>query len=192
MGVSDPYETKQSDWNATYTAEYKKWIGGMTDAERAALPPELLEPVVETKAAGYSDHDMAEDDLASEYPNIIELVEPETAGPPQAAGAVLLQITQEQLNEKIWDVMRRLIGELLCQKNAQLAIEVMALVSGVSFLGDSMTEVGRRNKVGRAAVSKRAVEATAKLNVPPSRAMRTLTARKAYAKARRKRLAENS
>jgi hypothetical protein len=188
--VTDPYETKQRDWDENYRAEYKKWLDGMTPEERAALPPELLHPVVETKAAGYSDHDMADDDAASEYPDMIDLVEPEEPAPIAAPNP--LQISAEQLNEMIWDALRRLIGELLCQKNAKLAIEVVALVSGVSFTGDSMTEVGKRNGVGRAAVSKRAVETTAKIGLPPSRSMRTLTARKAYQSARRKRLAQHS
>jgi hypothetical protein len=86
--------------------------------------------------------------------------------------------------EQIWDVLRRLIGELLVQRNAQLSLECLALVSGVSFLGDSMNAIGRRHGLSRAAVSKRCVEMTVKLGVLPSRAMRSLTAREAYASAR--------
>ena len=91
-------------------------------------------------------------------------------------------------NEQIWDVLRRLLGELLTQKNAKLSLECLALVSGVSFLGDSMTAIAQRHGVTRAAVSKRCVELTEKLGVLPSRAMRSLTARVAYARARHQRL----
>ena len=86
--------------------------------------------------------------------------------------------------EQVWDILRRLIGYLLGQRNAQLSLECLALVSGVSFLGDSQSEIARRHGVTRAAVSKRCVEMTRKLAVMPSRAMRTLTARDAYALAR--------
>ena len=47
-----------------------------------------------------------------------------------------------------------------------------------------MSAIARRHGVTRAAVSKRCVEMTEKLGVLPSRAMRTLTARDAYARAR--------
>ena len=90
--------------------------------------------------------------------------------------------------DAIWEVVRRLIGELLIQQNAKLSLECLALVSGVSFLGESMTDIARRHGVTRAAVSKRCVELAEKLNMFPSRAMRSLTARKAYARARNQRI----
>ena len=88
----------------------------------------------------------------------------------------------------MWDVVRRLLGELLIQKNARLALECLALTSGLAFLGDSMTEIARRHGITRAAVSKRCVELAQKIGLPPSRAMRSLTARVAYAQARKESL----
>lgn len=52
-----------------------------------------------------------------------------------------------------------------------------------------MTAIAQRHGVTRAAVSKRCVELTEKLGVMPSRAMRSLTARAAYAHARHQRTA---
>ena len=43
-----------------------------------------------------------------------------------------------------------------------------------------MSAIAERHKVTRAAVSKRCVELTERLDLLPSRAMRSLTARKAY------------
>ena len=43
-----------------------------------------------------------------------------------------------------------------------------------------MSAIATRHKVTRAAVSKRCVELTERLDLLPSRAMRSLTARKAY------------
>ena len=91
----------------------------------------------------------------------------------------------------MWDAVRRLLGELLIQKNARLTLECMAIVSGVAFLGDSMSEVGRRYGLTRAAVSKRCIELARKVGVPPSRAMRSLTACAAYAQARKESLRRN-
>jgi hypothetical protein len=47
-----------------------------------------------------------------------------------------------------------------------------------------MTEIAKRHGITRAAVSKRCVELTELLDLPPSRAMRSLTARMAYRSAR--------
>jgi hypothetical protein len=91
--------------------------------------------------------------------------------------------TPKEFDEKLWDVMRRVLGELLSAPNRGLTLECFALVSGLSYTGDSMTQIAQRHGVGRAAVSKRCVELTERLGLPPSRAMRSLTARRAYSHA---------
>jgi hypothetical protein len=58
------------------------------------------------------------------------------------------------------------------------------LVTGLSYCGDSMTEIAKRHGVTRAAVSKRCVELTRALNLNPSRAMRSVSARQSYRRAR--------
>ena len=86
--------------------------------------------------------------------------------------------------ELIHQAIRRVIAEILYHDNARLTTECIALVSGLIYSGDSMSEIARRHGVTRAAVSKRCVELTEMLDLPPSRAMRTLTARKRYRDAR--------
>ncbi len=83
-------------------------------------------------------------------------------------------------NEEVLDILRRLIGELIAERNARLSLECLALATGFSYLGGTMTDIARRHCVTRAAVSKRCVELTERLNLQPSRAMRSLTARRAY------------
>jgi hypothetical protein len=78
------------------------------------------------------------------------------------------------------------VAEILCHNNARLTTECIALVSGLSYTGSSMTEIAKRHGISRAAVSKRCVELTDLLDLPPSRAMRSLTARKRYRDARLK------
>ena len=128
----------------------------------------------------FSERDLAETPLASEDSHLLDRIEPECDQPGYQA--------QHMDAEQVWDVVRRLLGELVVQKNARLALECLALASGLAFLGDSMTEIARGHGLTRAAVSKRCVELARKIGLPPSRAMRSLTARVAYAHARRKTL----
>jgi hypothetical protein len=86
--------------------------------------------------------------------------------------------------EAIYNAIRRVVGEILCHDNARLTTECIALVSGLAYTGSSMTEIAQRHGISRAAVSKRCVELTELLDLPPSRAMRSLTARKRYRAAR--------
>ena len=68
--------------------------------------------------------------------------------------------------------------------NARLTAECIALVSGLNYSGSSMTHIAGKHGITRAAVSKRCVELTELLGIRPSRAMRSLTARKRYRDAR--------
>ncbi len=76
--------------------------------------------------------------------------------------------------------LRRVVGEMLSSDNVRLTLECLSLVTGIDYAGESMTAIARRLGVTRAAVSKRCVEITRAMNLPPSRAMRRLTARTAY------------
>jgi hypothetical protein len=90
--------------------------------------------------------------------------------------------------ERLHDLLRRLVGELIGQDNARLSLECLALVTGLSYCGDSMTDIAKRHGVTRAAVSKRCVELSRALNLKPSRAMRSIPARQSYRRARLKHL----
>lgn len=79
--------------------------------------------------------------------------------------------------------LSRIAGELAYTKRARLSLEVLALVSGICYEGMSETEIAARHGVSRAAVSKRCVEFAKKLNLPPSRAMKSEASRDVYSKA---------
>ena len=102
--------------------------------------------------------------------------EPETE--PQTAA------TGEPDDERIWDVVRRVLAEVISHDNARLTAECIALASGFSYERSSMTDIAKRHGITRAAISKRCVELTEMLDLRPSRAMRSLTARKSYRSAR--------
>ena len=198
---ADYYSVKQSVRDAQYRSDYDAWLKTLSPVERAKLKAAGLdEPLMGFNGNGHSDLDLADSSLASETPDIVGEVDDYLAGenlgkarethkPPPECEDGRSSIKTDP--EAVWEVLRRLIGELMVQQNAKLALDCLALVSGVSFLGDSMTEIARRHGVTRAAVSKRCVEMTEKLNMLPSRAMRTLTARKAYAHARNRHLRDH-
>jgi hypothetical protein len=180
MNCND-YASRQAAKDAAYRREYETWVRSTSPEKRAKLKAAGLDvPLLPTNGTGLSDCDLADSSLASEEPDIAAEVDRHLECREDVPAAAE--------PDTIWEVIRRLIGELLVQRNAKLALECLALVSGVSFLGDSMTEIARRHRVTRAAVSKRCVELSEKLALPPARAMRTLTARKAYARARNRRL----
>lgn len=175
----EDYRPRQNKRDADYRREYAAWLASLTPAQFARVKAAGLDqPVHDANGHGanFSDRDLAETSLAAtDFPSL-DRIEPACDQPGYQA--------QHMDAEQVWDILRRLIGYLLGQRNAQLSLECLALVSGVSFLGDSQSEIARRHGVTRAAVSKRCVEMTRKLAVMPSRAMRTLTARDAYALAR--------
>ena len=176
--MSDDYAIRQAERDREYAAafsspEAQQWIASLEPRERQRLEAEgLLKPLIQRSGNGMMDDDLASTPLASETPDIAGGIDRAMAVPNSAPVD----------DERLWDVLRRLLGELLNQKNAKLTIECLAVVSGIGFMGDSMTEIARRNGVTRAAVSKRCVELTEKLGLPPSRGMRSLTARMSYAR----------
>ena len=175
----EDYRPRQNKRDADYRREYAAWLTSLTPAQFARVKAAGLDQPVHDEnghGANFSDRDLAETSLAATDFPPLDRIEPACDQPGYQA--------QHMDAEQVWDILRRLIGYLLGQRNAQLSLECLALVSGVSFLGDSQSEIARRHGVTRAAVSKRCVEMTRKLAVMPSRAMRTLTARDAYALAR--------
>jgi len=201
MNESGDYIQKQNHRDSQYRRDYEAWVKTLSPEELVKLKAAGLdEPLLPGSGGGVSDKDLADSPLASETPDIVGEVDAYLAVEASKMPKETHEKPQEGEDgrspckadpEVVWEVVRRLIGELLIQKNAKLALECLALVSGTSFMGDSMSEIARRNRVTRAAVSKRCIELSEKLNMLPSRAMRALTARKAYAEARNKYVHEN-
>ena len=175
MTDGNSYTQKQIRRDHQHARNYGEWVASATPEVRASLQRLGLEkPDISYHGTGMSECDLADSPLASEEPDIIDQIEPEVPQEPSSG-------TSDP--EMLWDALRRMLGELLNQKNAKLTLECFALVSGASFLGDSMTQIAKRHAVTRAAVSKRCIDIAQQLNLPPSRSMRALTARDAYSKA---------
>ena len=171
---SDDYAKKQAKKDAEYQQAYREWIDSLPADERRKLEAQgLAQPCVAHHGNGAAKGDAADSPLMREGDDPALLPEPEPQPGPESFDA-----------EAIHQAIRRVLGEVISHGNARLTAECIALVSGLSYTGCSMTEIARRHGITRAAVSKRCVELTELLDLPPSRAMRSLTARQRYRAAR--------
>ncbi len=79
------------------------------------------------------------------------------------------------------EILRRLVADIVFEENTRLVIDCLTIALGLRvYAGDSMTMIAKRHGITRAAVSKRCVDITQQLNLPPSRAMRSEKARHIY------------
>jgi hypothetical protein len=171
---SDDYTKRQSARDAEYESEYRTWVESLSPEERHKLKAQGIDvPCVSTHGNGAANGDAADSPLMrdGDDPALMPEPEPDHGGTPCDS-------------ERVWDALRRVLGEVLSHDNARLTAECIALVSGLAYTGCSMTEIASRHGVTRAAVSKRCIELTELLDLKPSRAMRSLTARKRYREAR--------
>jgi hypothetical protein len=180
LDAEEDYEIRQRSRDEDYRKAYGEWVASLPPEERERLGELGLDRAsVPGAGTGAPSRDLAESSMACCGPEEIVEAEP----PPPAAPSL-----DEPDPERLHDLLRRLVGELIGQDNARLSLECLALVTGLSYCGDSMTEIAKRHGVTRAAVSKRCVELTRALNLKPSRAMRSIPARQSYRRARLKHL----
>ena len=174
---ADDYAKKQTQRDAQYEREYQAWIKSMSPAERReAEALGLLKPCLAKHGNGSSKGDAAESALMRMGDDPALLVDADPLPQPQP------EPTHD--TEAIYRAIRCVVAEILYHNNARLTTECIALVSGLAYDGSSMSDIAKRHGITRAAVSKRCVELTELLDLPPSRAMRSLTARKSYRAAR--------
>ena len=167
--MGDDYSRRQATKDANHARNYRAWVASRPPEEQRRLAElGLAEPLHEADGYGWGNSDAADFHEASEPPKLPEDPEPQVNAPAPIE------------NEDVLDILRRVLGELLGERNARLSLECLALATGFSYIGGTMTDIARRHCVTRAAVSKRCVELTERLNLLPSRAMRSLTARRAY------------
>jgi len=107
---SSNYSDKQSARNAAYTREYEDWLRTLTPNERETLAAQGLDkPLIEERSTYGCGLD---DDFANSKAASCEAVIPPDSAepmPPLDMGGFS--------NEQLWDVLRRLIGEILTLPN---------------------------------------------------------------------------
>ena len=172
---SGDYAKKQARLDAQYERDYEAWVQSMTLAERReAEKLGLLKPSLQRHGNGAADHDIADSPAASHTPDIAALVDHEDDRQQEVIAAGMAEANR---------ILRHLVADLIDETNMRLTIECLATALGLSaYNGDSMTSIAKRCGVTRAAVSKRCVDITNRLKVLPSRAMRSVKARKVYQK----------
>ncbi len=171
---SDDYAKKQAKRDADYEREYKAWVKSLSADELKQLEKAgLATPMLARHGNGAADHDMADSSAASYTPDIAAMVdhEAEDLGQAETHGG-LKDATR---------ILRHLVADVIKDANTRLTIECLAIALGLRvYAGESMTEIARRHAITRAAVSKRCVDITTRLNLQPSRAMRSKRARQIY------------
>ncbi len=176
--MKDDYARRQSAKDAKYESDYKAWVDSMTPEERRdAEKLGLLEPCVARHGNGAASGDSADSRhmRTGDDPALVS-----SAIEPEEVAAMPMHI--------VADILRHFVADLMADANTRLTVECLAVSLGLSaYNGESMTDIANRHGITRAAVSKRCVDITERLNLPPSRAMRSTRARKIYQKAQLKR-----
>jgi hypothetical protein len=160
------YHEEKKRRDREYTDAYREWVASLSPKQRREMAAQgLLDPMVD-RLDGMKGEDVSDMPIPApgNLPNHEELVPAHT----EVAGGG---------DERVFDALRRIIGELLSENNAGLSLECLALVTGVAFDGSSMSDIARRHGLTRAAVSKRCIALSDQLHLGRSRAMRSLTAR---------------
>jgi len=173
---NDDYAKRQTQRDAQYERDYEAWVQCMSPEERReAEKLDVLKPCIQRHGNGAAEHDMADSPRASHTPDIAALVDHDT----DEAGTI---------NHDAIEVLRHFVADLIAEGNTRLTVECLAVALGLSaYNGESMTDIAKRHGITRAAVSKRCVDITVRLNLPPSRAMRSELARQIYQQAQLKR-----
>jgi len=169
---SDDYAKKQTKRDSQYEREYEAWVKSMTIEERReAEKLGLLKPCLQRHGNGAADHDMADSPAASHTPDIAALVDHEEEQP------------EAHSMGNATEILRRLVADIVAEDNTRLTIDCLTIALGLRvYSGDSMSSIGKRHGISRAAVSKRCVDIIQRLKLAPSRAMRSENARKIYRK----------
>jgi hypothetical protein len=161
------YHQRQAEADQEYAREYASWIASIGQEEREQLAAlGLAEPEMPKRSGGVGlTCDASEQGAAS----CLE----EIAAPDAEEG-----ITEADL--RVCEALQKLIGELIVDRNPALAIECLALTTGIAYEGNSMIAIAKRHGLTRAAVSKRCIELSERLGVKNPRPMKTERAREIY------------
>ena len=184
LSMSSSYAARQRERDDKYRREYTEWINSLPHEERRRVKAMGLDKAYLPSGSGGAAKDAAESSRARCEDHLDESASDDPAHQECPSSLPCSGSPQVTDVEGLHDLLRRLVGEMVMQSNARLSLDCLALVTGLAYDGDSMTEIAKRHDVTRAAVSKRCVELTQSLNLKPSRAMRSLLARQSYHKAR--------
>jgi hypothetical protein len=161
------YHQRQATLDQEYAKEYAAWLDTLSAEERQQLEGLGLDsPDLPRRSAGIGlSRDAAEQSAAQ---TLDEIAAPD----PDPS------VTEADL--RVCEVIQKLIGELIVDKNPRLAIECLALTTGIAYEGNSMIGLAKRHGLTRAAVSKRCIELSERIGVKNPRPMKSESAREIY------------
>lgn len=81
-------------------------------------------------------------------------------------------------------ILRKIMGFLISDPHPELSISCLCLISSVCYNGRSMSDIAKKHKVTRAAVSKRCVDLCNDFGIDPVMALRSKKGRENCRKAR--------
>jgi hypothetical protein len=174
--MKDDYSKRQSAKDAEYERQYQSWVDSMSlEERREAEKLGLLKPCLQRHGNGAASGDSAESQVMR-------------VGEDPALEVQVPEAKPETSMRDATEILRHFVADLLSEGNTRLTVECLAVALGLSaYNGETMTDIAKRHGITRAAVSKRCVDITERLNLSPSRAMRSTRARRIYQKAQLKR-----
>ena len=162
------YKIRQSREELEYAREYEKWIQSLPPEERRELASLGLD---KPSAPGWSSGPALGLDAA-------ELAVAEEVAAP--ADDEEIHDWRVASDLRVAEAINKLLSEFLAN-DPSLAVECLALATGIAYEGSSEVAIARKYSVTRAAVSKRCLELAERLGVKNVRAMKSETAREIYA-----------
>jgi ribosomal protein S9 len=133
------YAVRQRQRDSDYSRVYRQWVESMPPEDLAKLKALGLDSAYLPGGSGGASKDAADTSKARCEDPVPE-VEPQT----ETAQA------DNSDGEYVHDVLRKIIGELADQNNCRLSLECVALVTGLSYRGLSMTQIADRHGISRA------------------------------------------
>ena len=174
--MSDDYATRQAALDREYaayyqSAEYLAWEKNLSPEERKRLQGlGLLKPMIDRSGSTLRDEDASESSAASETPDFAAIIDRETLAP-----------AAEQSTSAAGIALASFCARIRGRANPALVFDAICYATGVTDVeGVSATELAARHGITKQAFSKIAVEWCETFGLPPSRSMKSKTARKVY------------
>jgi hypothetical protein len=173
--MADNYASRQASRDSQYSKDYAAWVATLGPDELKEMKRMGLDvPMLAKHGNGAPERDIAESSIASYTPDI----------PAQADRSDLRHLADDEsatVMALATRILRHFVADVMKDANARLTIECLSVALGLNaYDGESMSHIAGRHSITRAAVSKRCVDMTKKLSIPPSRAMRSEKARRIY------------
>lgn len=175
--IYDEYGRKQGAMDESYRAEYRKWYAGLTPEQRVELKDRGLDkPSVDRKAVGRGLEGVDLDRLGAL--DVLEGFEPVVES---SRSDDVMHEALRIVRVALADIFNPAVG-----RTVEYEVDIVGISLGMPGL-DSMTAVGKKHGVTKAAISKAAHKFCDDLGLPASSYMRSEANREVHRKTNRRR-----